>query len=180
MKQLIDKTVALSLVLILGLMVIAVVWQVFTRYVLVNPSTYTDELARFLMIWLGLLGAAYVSGKNMHLAIDILPNKLNGKAKLRLLVFIDLLIIFFAASVLILGGGRLVYITYILNQTSASLQVPLAYVYTILPITGMLITFYKIDRIINMVKYPDNITVQMSNPAPNSVITGTNSNQITD
>lgn len=166
MKQLIDNIVAYTLVTILGMMVIAVVWQVFTRYVLVSPSTYTDELARFLMIWLGLLGAAYVSGRNMHLAIDILPNKLKGKSRLRLMVFIDLLIIVFATTVLMVGGGRLVYITYILNQTSASLQIPLAYVYTVLPISGLLISYYKIENIRSMIKNPDKLNFEMTNPAP--------------
>src|SRR5690606_36167068 len=102
-------------------MVVSVVWQVFSRYVLVNPSTFTDELARFLMIWLGILGAAYVSGKNMHLAIDLLPNKFKGKQKRNLLIIIDMLIIFFVVLVMIFGAGRLDYMTLILNQTSISL-----------------------------------------------------------
>jgi TRAP-type C4-dicarboxylate transport system permease small subunit len=157
MKQFVDKMVSSALIIILGVMVIAVVWQVFSRYVLTDPSTYTDELARFLMIWLGLLGAAYVSGKNMHLAIDILPNKLKGKSKLNLLVFIDILILFFVISVMVVGGGRLVYMTFILNQTSASLQIPLAYVYTILPLSGLLIAYYKIENILLMLRNPSSI-----------------------
>ncbi|WP_316931840.1 TRAP transporter small permease [Parabacteroides distasonis] len=47
-------------------------WQVLSRYILVSPSSVTDELAGYLLIWVGLLGAAYVSGKNEHLAIDLL------------------------------------------------------------------------------------------------------------
>ena len=162
MKEVVDKIVTSALISILGLMVLSVVWQVFSRYVLVNPSTFTDELARFLMIWLGLLGAAYVSGKNMHLAIDLLPNKLKGKQKRNLLIFIDMLIIFFVVLVMIIGGGRLVYMTFILNQTSASLQIPLAYVYTILPISGMLITYYKIDNILKLLTHTESIIHQNS------------------
>jgi TRAP-type C4-dicarboxylate transport system permease small subunit len=154
MKETIDKIVSVLLMVILGAMVITVVWQVFSRYILANPSTFTDELARFLMIWLGILGASYVSGKNMHLAIDILPNKLQGKSKRNLYVVIDLLILFFVISVMIVGGGRLVYMTYILNQTSASLQIPLSYVYTILPLSGVLITYYKSQNIYNMITDP--------------------------
>lgn len=152
MKNTIDKILGYSLIIILAMMVFTVVWQVFSRYILVNPSTYTDELARFLMIWLGLLGAAYVSGKNMHLAIDILPSKLVGKSKIRLLVFINVLIILFTFSVMVWGGGRLVYMTFVLNQTSASLQIPLAYVYTILPLSGTLITYYKIYDTIQVLR----------------------------
>ena len=54
------------LVLILGGMLINVILQVFTRFFTSNPSAFTNELARYLMIWLGVLGAAYISGKNEH------------------------------------------------------------------------------------------------------------------
>jgi TRAP-type C4-dicarboxylate transport system permease small subunit len=53
------------------MMVLNVAWQVLTRFVLQNPSSYTEELARYLLIWLGLLGAGYCVGQRSHLAIDI-------------------------------------------------------------------------------------------------------------
>ena len=60
----VDALIGKFLVAILGVMVINVLWQVFTRYFTDNPSSFTDELARYLMIWLGILGAAYVAGRN--------------------------------------------------------------------------------------------------------------------
>ena len=60
----VDAFVGKLLVLILGVMVINVLWQVFSRYFTDSPSSFTDELARYLMIWLGILGAAYVGGRN--------------------------------------------------------------------------------------------------------------------
>ena len=59
----IDSILEKTLVIIMSLMVINVLWQVFSRYILANPSSFTDELARYLMIWVGVLGAAYVAGK---------------------------------------------------------------------------------------------------------------------
>ena len=56
-----------------------VLWQVISRYALVNPSTITEELSRFLLMWLGLFGASYTLAEKGHLAIDILPEKLTGK-----------------------------------------------------------------------------------------------------
>lgn len=63
LKRALENILAHLLVVLMGLMVLNVLWQVFSRYVIGEPSAFTDELARFLMIWLGLLGAAYVSGK---------------------------------------------------------------------------------------------------------------------
>ncbi|MEX2603130.1 MAG: TRAP transporter small permease subunit, partial [Gracilimonas sp.] len=80
---------------LMAIMLISVSWQVISRYLLGDASSFTDELARYLLIWVGLLGAAYASGQRLHLAIDILPSKLKGKKKYRLAIFINILIIFF-------------------------------------------------------------------------------------
>jgi len=58
------------------------------------------------------------------------------------------LIMLFALLVLVIGGSRLVYITFILGQKSPALQVPLAWVYMVLPISGLLIIFYKFNDLI--------------------------------
>src|SRR5690606_31721846 len=146
-REKLDKIVAHLLVVILGIMVVNVTWQVLSRYVFQSPSSFTDELSRYMLIWLGMLGAAYVAGKNDHLAIDILPQKLTGKPKMRLMVFIHIIIIAFVLPVMIMGGGNLVYITFVLEQKSATLQVPLAYIYSIIPLSGILILYYQISNI---------------------------------
>ena len=126
-------------------MVINVLWQVFTRYMLAIPSSFTDELARYLMIWLGILGAAHVSGQNLHVAIDVLPSKLSKPKQNKMARIVNLLIIAFAITALIIGGIRLVYITYLLEQQSPALEIPLALVYLVLPLSGLLIIFYKVS-----------------------------------
>ena len=131
------------LVVILSVMVINVSWQVFSRYVLANPSSFTDELARYLMIWLGVVGTAYVSGKKLHVAIDILPDKLSPKRQVKLKKIINLIIILFATLIFIVGGSNLVYLSYILGQKSAALQIPLYVVYLCIPLSGLCIVFFK-------------------------------------
>lgn len=146
-KSKLDKIVAWILILLMGIMVLNVTWQVVSRYVFQNPSSFTDELSRYMLIWLGMLGAAYVAGQDQHLAIDILPQKLVGQAKAKLMIFIYGLVLFFALLVMVLGGSNLVYITFILEQKSATLQLPLAYVYSIIPISGFIVAYYQIYQI---------------------------------
>lgn len=149
MKQIrmqIDKIVERLLVLILGVMVLNVLWQVFTRFFTSNPSSFTDELARYLMIWLGILGAAYVTGKQEHVAIDFFVKKLRRKHRKIADIFVRFSVLGFAFFGMLLGGGRLVYITLKLQQYSPSLQIPLAVVYAIIPISGLLIIFYKLNQ----------------------------------
>jgi TRAP-type C4-dicarboxylate transport system permease small subunit len=144
MRNNINKYVGYFLALLMAVMTVDVLWGVFTRYIMGSQSPWTEELARFLLIWIGLLGAAYVAGQNQHLAIDILPERLEGAAKQRLQWAIRLLIAGFSATVLVAGGARLVYITYKLGQYSAALQVPLSVVYSVVPVSGLLIIYYKL------------------------------------
>lgn len=148
-RQKIDKIIEFALVSIMSILVIDVLWQVFSRYVLAAPSSFTDELAGFLLIWVGLLGAAYVAGKNEHLAIDLLLQKMKGAKKRRLQIIINTIVGVFALVVMVIGGTWLVYTRFYLGVTSAALALPLGYVYIILPISGILIIYYTIDNSIN-------------------------------
>lgn len=145
MRNTVDKILGNVLILIMGVMVLNVLWQVFTRFVIGTPSSFTDELARYLMIWLGILGAAYVSGRNMHVAIDVLPLRANNETQRKLKIIVYSVIILFALMAMVVGGFRLVYITYILDQQSAALQIPMALVYVAIPLSGILIIYYKIS-----------------------------------
>lgn len=148
-RQRIDKIIEVVLVALMSILVIDVLWQVFSRYVLTAPSSFTDELAGFLLIWVGLLGAAYVAGKNEHLAIDLMLQKMKGVKKRRLQTIINLVVGVFALFVMVFGGVWLVYTRFYLGVNSAALALPLGYVYLIVPISGILIIYYSIDNSIN-------------------------------
>lgn len=153
MKKKLDKVLGSFLVILLIIMVLAVLWQVFSRYVMNSPSSVTEELSRYLFIWIGILGAAYAAGQQMHIAIDILHSKLSDVNRMRLKIFINLLIILFSLTVLVIGGANLVYVNYDLGQYSAALNVPLSAVYLVVPISGILVIIYKINEIIHSKKY---------------------------
>lgn len=155
MKKTIDKIIRNVLVMLMGLLVVDVVWQVVSRYILNAPSTFTDELARFLLIWISLLGAAFYSGKNEHIAINVLPSRLSPPARRKLDIIIRILIITFVLCVLVIGGGMLVYYTYTYRQITPTLQIPMAFVYLIGPLSGLLIIYYKISDIFNLLQTED-------------------------
>ena len=138
----------LLMVLLLG----DVLLQVASRYLLANTISFTDELAGFLLIWVGMAGAAYVSGQGQHLAITYLKDKMKQNSQKWLDVVIHLSILLFAVGVLIIGGIWLVYTRFFLGQVSASMEISLGYIYMIVPISGLLIAFYSIDNILKKVK----------------------------
>ena len=144
LRSQIDSVLEKVLVFIMSLMVINVLWQVFSRYLLTNPSSFTDELARYLMIWVGVLGAAYVAGKGNHVAITYFSEKFSRSNFIRVRIAINLIIMGFAFLGMFIGGLRLVYITLMLEQLSPSLKIPLGLVYAVIPLSGILIIFYKL------------------------------------
>ena len=144
LRKKIDKVLEYSLVGILAILVLDVLWQVASRYLLSSPSTFTDELAGFLLIWVALLGAAYVTGQKQHLAIELIINKVNARKANTLRIIIQAAVIVFTLFVMVVGGIWLIYTRFYLGQVSAALQLPLGYVYMVLPISGVFIIYYSI------------------------------------
>lgn len=145
------RTLEIILILIMSILVIDVLWQVFSRYILNSPSSFTDELAGYLLIWVSLLGAAYVVGTKDHLAIDLLLQKSPPGRKRVLNIIIQSLIIGFALTVLVVGGAWLVYTRFYLDVKSAALQLPLGYVYIVLPLSGLIIMYYSIHHLVEFI-----------------------------
>ncbi len=151
-QQRLNKALEAFLVFILSVLVIDVLWQVISRYLLSSPSSFTDELAGYLLIWVGVLGAAYVAGRKEHLAIDILIQRSPPLRQRRLLYIIHSLIFLFALTVMVIGGVILMYTRFVLQVKSAALQLPLGYVYIILPVSGLIIMYYEVLHMIELSK----------------------------
>jgi TRAP-type C4-dicarboxylate transport system permease small subunit len=147
LRRSVDRILERVLVAIMAVMVLNVVWQVFTRFVLRNPSSYTEELARYLLIWLGLLGASYCVGRRLHLTVDVLSAGWTGSKRLLVDLFVSLCVLLFALFVMVIGGARLVVVTLAFRQTSAALQIDLGYVYLALPLSGLLMIFYCAEEL---------------------------------
>ncbi len=151
-RKILDRSLSILVAILMSVLVLDVLWQVFTRFILENPSSWTEELARYLMIWVGLIGAAYAAGRGMHLSVDILPSSLTGRRAHILRIIIESLILVFALVALFAGGIRLVWVMLTLGQTSASLQLPLGYVYLAVPLSGLFIAWYAILDLLDEVK----------------------------
>lgn len=143
-----DYLIEKVVIFLMAFLVIDVTWQVITRYVFSSPSSFTEEVARYLLIWIGLLGAAIAYRRNMHLSFDLLLQKVKPTTVPKIQVIIHGVIFIFALLVLIIGGSNLVAITWELNQVSASLGIKLAYVYMVIPTSGVLMCLYAINFIL--------------------------------
>ena len=143
-----DRALSIGLVGLLGALVTAVVWQVVSRYLLNSPSSVTEEIARYLLIWVSMLGASYAFRQRMHISLDLLTNALSGKTKLFAERLALAVIAVFAIAILLVGGGRLILLTWELRQTSPVMGLSIWIVYLAIPISGALILLYTLESML--------------------------------
>ncbi|MGB5418490.1 TRAP transporter small permease [Algibacter sp.] len=144
------------MIIIFALLVLDVLFQVFSRYLLGTSFTWTEEFARFALIWMTILGAAYLNGTQEHLSMDFLYQKFSQTNKRKASILIEVLIFLFALIVMVIGGLNLVYTTLHLEQLSGTLRIPLGYVYAIMPFSGFLIMCFSIYHISNIINNKNN------------------------
>lgn len=147
--KIMDAFLTRFLILLMLMLVGAVLWQVVSRYVFASPSSWTEEVARFLLIWISLTGAVYAFRTGMHLGLDILPARLKGRQAAWLKGFTIVLVVLFSGTVLVFGGASLVMMTWELKQYSAVLGLPMAWVYSVIPVSGILICIYALAALVD-------------------------------
>lgn len=141
-KRGLDQVLRWASVVLFALLVVVVVWQVFTRQVLNSPSAWTEEAARYTFVWVGLFATALVFSERGHIAVDFVVRKFSDRAQKLVAVVVQLAIIFFAVAVLIYGGLRASNGAW--NQSLSALPTQVGVMYLAMPITGAMIAFYAV------------------------------------
>ena len=144
LKNILDKCLEVLVMVAVAVLVIDVLWQVFTRFVIGKSSSWTEELATFLLIWVALLGSAVAMGRGAHLGIDYFVGKLSDKVRIRTELFVFGVVALFSLLVMVIGGIGLVARTFELKQISVALHLPIGYVYLAVPISGVFLVLYSL------------------------------------
>jgi TRAP-type C4-dicarboxylate transport system permease small subunit len=149
-------TSALNAVLIVAvaLLVCDVVWGVFTRYIMGEQAKWTEELARFLLVWVALLGGAVAFGTKGHLGVDFFVGKFHPDARKLMAVVGHLVVLFFAGAIFLYGGGRVVADALAMEQTTPALGWKMGHVYLALPIAGIFMILFTIENLIETLSTP--------------------------
>ena len=102
MMKILNRFLETVLAILVALMVVGCFWQVITRFLLHNPSKYTEELLRYMLIWLTMLGVPYAYGKESHLSINLITRTFKPKNLTRTKIGIEFLVLFISVFELIL------------------------------------------------------------------------------
>lgn len=139
------RTIMSAVMLVL---VIFGTYQIFTRWILHNPSTFTEELLRYLLIWAGMIGAAYCFFHDTHIKLTLLTGKMHGLPLTIVNVFSEVIVVIFVVFVYIWGGGQMAIQNA--TQPTAVLRLPMGLIYGCLPVTGVMVILSKILRYISL------------------------------
>lgn len=145
-----NKCLEAICVLIFAFIVVVGSYQIITRYVFNSPSTKSEELLTYSFTWLAMLSAALVFGKRDHMAMTFVYDKMSQSTKRVLSIINEVFVLIFAIIVLIYGGISITSLTA--TQLTASLGVPMSYVYVIVPLSGFITALYAVLNIVEILK----------------------------
>ncbi len=153
------------LVALVGVMALTVGWQVSSRLlarlclaldwpVFIQPSRWTEELAGFQLSWVALLGAAWALRQGAHPGLDLVYRQLRPRLRRGADALGAALVALFAIVVLVYGGCRLVLMTRELDQLTAALGWPMAVVYSVVPVAGILLALFAMETLLTVLRAP--------------------------
>jgi TRAP-type C4-dicarboxylate transport system permease small subunit len=157
-----------ALILAVLVLVLVVMWGVLTRgcgsfvawlsargieawsFLPQGQNKYSEEFARFLLVWVSLLGGAVAFGEKAHLGVDYFVEKFDPGAKKMITIFGYLVVLFFAISIFMVGGGQLTVnnMEQIAPALGPAIGLKMGHVYMALPISGVFIILFTVEQIL--------------------------------
>lgn len=121
----------------LAIMTILVFIQVVMRYVFQNSLSWSEELARYIFLWLSWVGASYAVKERSHFRVEMFADLLKGKPRKIFELFV-LLVWFSFCLFLAYQGSMITRHLIIRKQLSAAMEIPMAWAYASVPVGSFL------------------------------------------
>jgi len=143
-SDIINRIAEIAIVIIISLMAVAVFAEVIFRYVLPLPLFWTEEFARYCLVWSSLLGAGVALKRGEHIAVTFFTNKFPKRIQIDSFLLVQIFIVVFV-GVILWGGICLVMITR--HQLSPAMRIPMSWPYMAVPIGSLIMLFHEITFI---------------------------------
>jgi len=148
-KKYFDSFLEILLVLIFISMFVIALIQVFTRFVLNDPASWTEELARYLMVWMAFIGAGVGLKYGLHMSLDIITERITGRASF-ILQLLSVIFIMICGLLIVVYGNRLTAIGR--ERISMALFFSMDKVFVIIPISGCIIVLNSAENLWRVLK----------------------------
>ncbi len=150
LRLILDKCLIALCIFIFMEMTVVGTYQIVTRYFFNSPSTVSEEIITYSFTWLSLLSAAYVFSSRGHLCMTFFYGKFTGRKRIVLDLFSEVLIFIFALLLLVYGGQNMAAENW--EQATASLGISMGLMYSVLPLSGVLICIFAVMNLIDLMK----------------------------
>jgi C4-dicarboxylate transporter DctQ subunit len=149
-------------VVLISLMSIDILLGVFFRYMLVKPLPWSEDLGRYLMVWIALFGVGVVMQNKAHVAVTIGVEKMPLRVRFGLLLIAKILVLGFGLTMGYLGIQLLLTM---MTQISPTLHIPMQWVYLGFPFYGFFLMVSTLDQILEDIKQFRNLSTSSPNPS---------------
>lgn len=142
------------------IMLLIIFGQVITRYCFDYTPEWSEELARFLFVWVVFLGSALIMGESGHLAVEFVPNHFKGRPFGKILEIIIIAASYVFTLLLLIQGAKMTEVMTF--QTSPGLEISMSYVYIVIPLSSALMLLYLIKDTVRIIKGFNNKTKEFT------------------
>lgn len=136
-KSILDKALETFMIILTGALCLIVLWQVFTRFILDNPSSWSEEFSRYILIWISLLGGSLGLSNGTHMGLVLVTDRIKNK-NLKLIIHILAYIVcgVIGYIFIVYGYG---YALNGMNRTMMCCKFKMGYIYMMIPVCGAII-----------------------------------------
>ena len=142
----VHRITEILLLIVLTAMSVVVFLQVLFRYVLGLPLFWTEEFARYCLVWASLLGAAVATKRGQHIAVTFVMERLPARLR-RFFRIVALLSVAVILAIILWGGIQLVLVTR--AQISPALRIPMAIPYAAVPVGAAVMLMHTLVLILH-------------------------------
>jgi TRAP-type C4-dicarboxylate transport system permease small subunit len=135
LKHLFDKAIDYITIVLLVVLTYVCFHQVVARYVFSSPPSWTEEVSRYLFIWVTFLGAAIAFRTSAHLGLDFFVERFPVKLRRTSIIVINLILI---AALCIICFKGIETVMAVEKQLSPALRIPMTYPYLAIPVGSFL------------------------------------------
>jgi TRAP-type C4-dicarboxylate transport system permease small subunit len=149
-RHVLVRLLELAAIAMMGILTIDVLWGIFSRYVLGSQTSWTEEVATILLMWVGMLGASLTYAEKGHLGVDYFVGKLDPSAQRINEIAVHFIVALFALGAMVYGGYLLFSQTMASGQTLPALRIQAGYKYIVVPVSGCFIVLFAIEHIMGL------------------------------
>ena len=145
LREISEKAVSYTMIGMMAVMTITIIIQVFLRYIFSYSLSWSEEVARYLMIWVAFLGGSLALKKGLHIGVELVVTRLDPGVK-RWVVFFSQLLIFLFLVFLTIGGIELTWA--VRDQSSPALLFSMSLAYLSAPVGGLFMAIQSFHLLI--------------------------------